>query len=93
MEVPLGTGNIHVRWTLDGSSTLHAVRIDGVNQSLGSPPISGASWFLAPGVARVFEIDVNAQTGTIITYKLSVTEKETLVNKADLQAKVSSLES
>lgn len=91
VEVPLGTGNAHVRWTLDGSSTLHALRVEGTEMDLGSPPISGVSWFLTPGVARVFEIDVKAQTGTITTYTLSVTEKETLVNKADLQAKVTEI--
>ncbi len=89
VEVPYGTNNIDVSWSLDEPSTqiLAAVKIDDVSQTLS--PISGLS--LTPGVARKIEIHVKAQSGQITTYVLTVTQAMPLVNKANLQAKVTEI--
>ncbi|WP_103109192.1 cadherin-like beta sandwich domain-containing protein [Brevibacillus reuszeri] len=89
VEVPHGTGSINVNWLLDEPSTqiLQAVKIDSVSQPLG--PITGLP--LTPDVARVIEIHVKAQNGTITVYTLTVTVTAALVNKTDLHAKVTEI--
>ena len=79
MKVPFGTGSIDVDWVLDqpASQTLQAVRVDGINQTIG--PIYDLS--LTPGVSRVIEIEVKAQNGSVKTYNLIVTRNQSNISE------------
>lgn len=69
VHVPYAKSAVNVNWTLADQSAASRAKVDG--QDANAPELKGV--LLTPGIAKVVEIVVTAEDGTVRAYRLTIT--------------------